>query len=91
MKEENKWHLFVDSIEVDLGLQRKKTRLCDQSEVDKCLYKQFLQKHSERVTIDGVILKAQVLSVQWMALELEGSAWDMPISQYAAGDSAAAE
>jgi hypothetical protein len=61
MKEENKLHSFVDSIEDDVGLQRKKTELCEHSEVDECLYKWFLQKRSERVPINGVILKAQAV------------------------------
>jgi hypothetical protein len=61
IKEENKLRLFVDSIEDDIGLQRKKTRLCEHSEVDECLYKWFLQKRSERVPTNGVILKAQAV------------------------------
>jgi hypothetical protein len=61
MKEENKLRSFVDSIEDDIGLQRKKTRLCEHSKVDECLYKWFLQKHSERVPIYGVLLKAKAV------------------------------
>jgi hypothetical protein len=61
MKEENKLHSFVDSIEDDTGLQRKKTRLCEHSEAYECLYKLFLQKCSEKVPINGVILKAQAV------------------------------
>jgi hypothetical protein len=61
MKEENKLCSFVDSIEDIVGLQRKKTRLCEHSEVDKCSYKWFLQKRSGRVPINGVILKAQIV------------------------------
>jgi transposase-like protein len=61
MKEENKLRSLVDSIEDGIGLQKKKTRLHGHSEVDKCLCKWFLQKHSERVLINGVILKAQAV------------------------------
>jgi hypothetical protein len=61
MKEENKLRAFVDSIEVDVGLRRKNTRLCEHSETDECLYKWFLQKRSERAPINGVILKAQAV------------------------------
>jgi hypothetical protein len=35
MKEENKLCSFVDSIEDDIGLQKKNTRLCEHSEVDE--------------------------------------------------------
>jgi hypothetical protein len=60
MKEENKLRLFVDSIEDDVGLQRRRVD-CEHSEVDECLYKWFLQKHSERVPINGEIMKAQAV------------------------------
>jgi hypothetical protein len=60
MKEENKLRL-LDSADDDTGLQRKKTRLCENREVDECFYKWFLQKHSQRVTINGVTLKAQAI------------------------------
>jgi hypothetical protein len=60
MKDENKLRSFVDSTEDDVQLQRK-TRLCKHSEVDQSLCKWFLQKHSEKVSINGVILKAQAL------------------------------
>jgi hypothetical protein len=59
LKEENKLHSFVDSIEDNIGLQRKETRLCEQSEVDECLYRWLLQKCSERVPIDGVIVEVK--------------------------------
>jgi hypothetical protein len=36
--DEKKVHLFLDFIDDDVGLQRKKTRLCEHSEVDECLY-----------------------------------------------------
>jgi hypothetical protein len=42
MKEEEKLVMFVDFIEDDIALQRKKTRLCENSDVDKCLYKWFI-------------------------------------------------
>jgi hypothetical protein len=40
---------------------RKKTRLCENSEVDECLYKWFLKKHRAIVPINGVILKAKAI------------------------------
>jgi hypothetical protein len=61
MTKEKKLCPFVDSIEDNARLQRKKTRLCEHSEADECLYKWFLQKRSERVPIPGVILKAQAI------------------------------
>lgn len=39
----------------------KKTRLCEKLDIDECLYKWFLQKSSERVPKNGVILKAPAL------------------------------
>jgi hypothetical protein len=51
----------LDSIENDVELQRKTTRLCEHSEVDECLYKCFIQKRSERAPINGVIIKAQAV------------------------------
>jgi hypothetical protein len=47
MKELHEFHLFVDTIENDIGLHRKKAKLCEDLDVDECLYKLFLQKHSE--------------------------------------------
>jgi hypothetical protein len=41
MKEENKLNLFVDPIEDDAGLQRKKTRLCEHSEVETASKQMF--------------------------------------------------
>jgi hypothetical protein len=73
MREEDKLHLFVDSIEDDIGLQRKNTRLHENSYIDKCLYyrfywpsmqhfyKWFLQKRSETVVINCVISIAQAV------------------------------
>lgn len=42
MKDENKLHSIIDSIDDDVGLQRKKTRFCRHSEVEVCLYKSLL-------------------------------------------------
>jgi hypothetical protein len=39
MKEEVQLHLFLYSLEDDIGPRRKKTRLCENSYVDKCLCK----------------------------------------------------
>jgi hypothetical protein len=50
--------LFVDSIEDNIVLQRKKTRLCEHCEIEESLYKWFLQKDSEKMLISGVILRA---------------------------------
>jgi hypothetical protein len=41
--------------------KRKKTRLCECNEVGECLCKWFLQKCSERVHTNGVLLKAQAV------------------------------
>jgi hypothetical protein len=41
----------------------KGRRLHENSYVDECLYKWFLQKHNERVPINGVILKAQAIQL----------------------------
>jgi hypothetical protein len=43
------------------ALQRKKTGVCESSHTDQCFYKQSLQKHSERVPINGLILKYIIL------------------------------
>jgi hypothetical protein len=40
-----------------------KGRLHENSYVDELLYEWFLQKHSERVPINGVILKAQAIQL----------------------------
>jgi hypothetical protein len=63
IKEENKLRSFVYSVEDDVRLRSMKTRLCDHNEVDECLYKWFLQKRSERVPINGVILETQAVQL----------------------------
>jgi hypothetical protein len=50
---------FVNSVEDKIGLQRKKTRACENSDVENCLYKWFLQEPSEGAPVNGVIFKAQ--------------------------------
>jgi hypothetical protein len=59
MNEEFKSRLPVYSIEGDIRLQRKKSRLCEVCYVKKYLYMWLLEKGSERVPINEVILKAQ--------------------------------
>ena len=61
VKEEEKLRSFVASVESDVGLQRKKVRVGEDNELDDCLYKWFIQKRSESVPVNGVILKAQAL------------------------------
>jgi hypothetical protein len=61
MKEEEKLRAFVNTVETEVGLQRKKTRIGNYSEVDDCLYKWFVQKRSESVPINGIILKAKAI------------------------------
>jgi hypothetical protein len=51
----------VDSLEDDIGMQRKKTRHHENGYVHKCLYKWSLPKCSERVPINEIILKAQAV------------------------------
>jgi hypothetical protein len=48
----------------DVGLQWKTTRLCEKSNTDECLYKWFLQKHTERVLINRAILKSQAVQLK---------------------------
>jgi hypothetical protein len=85
---EDRLCLLVDPKEDGLRLQRKKTRLRENSYVDECLYKWFLQKHSERVPINGVILKGQAIQLNKLlsrdetfqaseGLEVEGLAWNV--------------
>jgi hypothetical protein len=45
MKEENKLCSFLDSMQEDIGLQRKKTRLCKKLDLGECLYKWFMQNN----------------------------------------------
>jgi hypothetical protein len=85
MKEGNKLHSFVYSIEDDAGLQRKKTRFYEHSEVDECLCKWSLQKRSERVPINGVILKAQ--AVQFNKLLGRGETFKVSVSILEMGSS----
>jgi hypothetical protein len=58
-----KLHSSVHSTEHDTELQRKKTIFCENSYVDVCSYKRFLQNSSERVPINGIILRVQAVQI----------------------------
>jgi hypothetical protein len=62
MKDEGKMRAFVASVESDVGLQRKKAQVGEDNEVDDCLYTWFLQKRSECVAVNRMILKEQALN-----------------------------
>jgi hypothetical protein len=61
MKEESKLRPFVYPMEVDVVIESRLD--CEHSKADICLYKLFLQKHSERVPIDGIVLKVQAVQL----------------------------
>jgi hypothetical protein len=51
----------ITFVEDDTGLQKKKNRLYENNCMDKCLYKWFLQECSEKMPINGAVLKAQAV------------------------------
>lgn len=57
--EEAKLNSFVDKLDGDTGLTRKKTRLGKNEEVDNDLYTWFLRKRSEGVIPSRSVLKSQ--------------------------------
>lgn len=60
MKEEHKLSL-VYTVQSEVGLQRKKTKLGKDSELDECLYRWFLSKQSEGVPLSGPVIRAQAV------------------------------
>ncbi|XP_066999018.1 uncharacterized protein [Anabrus simplex] len=61
MKEEKKLRSFVDTVESGVGLQRKKTKLGKDSELDECLYRWYVIKRREGVPLSGPVIKAQAV------------------------------
>ncbi|KAK9721599.1 CENP-B N-terminal DNA-binding domain [Popillia japonica] len=59
MAEETKLNSFIDKLDEGTSLNRKKTRLGKNEQVDNCLYMWFVQKRSEGVPISGPALKLQ--------------------------------
>lgn len=61
MKEEDKLRNFVNTVESEIGLQRKKNKLGQNSDLDECLYRWFLIKRSEGVPLSGPVIRAQAV------------------------------
>jgi hypothetical protein len=93
MKEKETLHSFINSAEDKVWLQRTKTRLCENSDVDECLYKWSLQKRSERLPVNRIILKAQRVQFNKLlggdetfkassrvVIAVEGSSWDVNLA-----------
>lgn len=72
MAEETKLNSFVDKLDQETGLTRKKARLGKNQNVDDCLYVWFVQKRSEGVPISGTALKLQAEKFH-TSLNLEGN------------------
>ena len=57
--EEEKLRQFIDTIEHDEGLARKKARTAKDSDLDQAVYTWFVQRRHEGVPISGPLLRAQ--------------------------------
>ena len=61
VKDEAKLRQFLDEVDTDSGLSRKRARLAENSELDKGLYEFFVSKRNDTVPISGPILQSQAL------------------------------
>ena len=59
VREEEKLRQFIDTIEHDEGLARKKARTAKDSDLDQAVYTWFVQRRHEGVPISGPLLRAQ--------------------------------
>ena len=59
VREEDKLRQFIDNIEHDEGLARKKARTAKDSDLDQAVYTWFVQRRHEGVPISGPLLRAQ--------------------------------
>jgi len=63
VKDEEKLRQFLDEVDTESGLSRKRARLAENSELDKGLYNCFVSKRNDAVPISGPILQSQALKV----------------------------
>ena len=64
VKEEEKLRAFLQTIDADEGMQRKRTRQAENTELDKAMFSFFVEKRNDGIPLSGTILQAQAETIQ---------------------------
>jgi hypothetical protein len=59
LKNEDKMRAFIDNMESDSGLLRKRSRTAQNTDLDKCMFDFFVAKRNDGVPLSGPVLQMQ--------------------------------